>query len=222
MTTDEALADEKALDGKPFDRFYRRVEALSAAILALATIATAWSAYQSARWNGDQAYHNGQASVAIIKFSKFANLAEQKISLHTNMFGQWAAAVSVDNAALASFLFARLPEPLKTATIAWQATQPLTDPAAPRTPFDMPSYALAESAEAERWEAAATVESEAGQRAGELSDRYLLFTIVFAAVLFFGGISGKFRWQVIDVAVLVFGVLILVTGALILISLPTK
>ena len=152
----------------------------------------------------------------------FTDLGEQKFSLHVSLFGQWAAAVSTDNTALADFLIDRFPEPLKTATVAWRATQPLTNPAAPATPFDMPDYVLAEHAEAERWEATAAAELEAANRANEISDRYLLFTIIFASVLFFGGISGKFRWQVIDVAMLALGVLALVVGLAILLTSPIK
>jgi len=219
---DEVHTDESPSDEQPVDRLYRRVEALSAAILALATIATAWSGYQSSRWSGEQARHRGQAFTAIIRIAKFTKLVEEKMSLHTNLFVQWAAAVSTNNTALADFLFDRFPEPLKSATVAWRATQPLTNPAAPKTPFDMPNYALAESVEVERWEATATAESEAADRADEISDRYLLFTILFASVLFFGGISGKFRWLAVDVAVLVFGALILLAGVVILITAPTQ
>lgn len=204
------------------ERLYRWVEVLSAAMLALATIGTAWSAYQSARWNGDQTRHLGRVAAANIKVAKFTNLAEQKIGLHTSMFGQWAAAVGAGNQTLADFLFKRFPEPLKTATISWRATQPLTNPAAPATPFDMPEYVLVEPAEAQRWEATSVVETEAADRANEISDRYLLFTIIFASVLFFGGISGKFRWRVLDVAVLVLGALTLFAGVVIVFSSPIR
>jgi hypothetical protein len=53
----------------------------------------------------------------------------------------------------------------------------MTNPDAPATPFDMPAYALAESAEALRWEEVAIAESAAADRAGDIADRYLLFTI---------------------------------------------
>ena len=135
---------------------------------------------------------------------------------------RWVVAVSEGNTALADFQRKRFPEPLKTATAAWQATQPLTNPAAPATPFDMPEYVLAENAEEQRLEATAAAESEAGGRAGEISDRYLLFTIIFASVLFFGGISGKFRWQVLDVAVLVLGALTFFAGLAIVYSSPIR
>ena len=41
-------------------------------------------------------------------------------------------------------------------------------------------------------------------------------------VLFFSGISGKFQWQVIDAAVLTFGVLVLLAGLVLLIQMPVQ
>jgi hypothetical protein len=191
-------------------------------VLAAATVGTAWSGYQSALWGGEQSAHAQQSATAIIRAAHFTGLAEQKVGLHVDLFGQWVAAMSTGNTPLAEFLLARFPEPLRAATVAWQATQPLENPAAPPTPFDMPSYALAERVEAERWEALAIAESQAASTAGAISDRYLLFTIIFATVLFFGGISGKFRWLAIDIAALVLGVLALVVVLVILLTSPIK
>lgn len=198
----------------------RWIELLSTVLLALATVATAWSAYQSARWGGRQTAHSDAATLAIIRTSKFTNLAEQKLSLQADLFSQWLGAVGTNNPALADFMLARFPEPLKTATVAWQATKPLTNPAAPLTPFQMPEYALPETLEADRWEAVADDEFEAADTAGTISDHYLLFTIVFASVLFFAGVSGKFGWQVIDWTVLLLGTIALLTGLVILFSTP--
>ena len=200
----------------------RWVELLSAVVLSLATIATAWSGYQSAVWNSEQTDKSAAAATANIRYAKFTNLAAQRRSLHINLFGQWAAATSGGNTALADWLFERFPEPLKTATTAWLATEPLTNSAAPATPFDMREYSLGEDAEAKRWEATAAAAAEAAGTAGEVANRYVLFTIIFAAVLFFGGIAGKFRWLAIDIATLTFGVLALLAGVAILLWSPVK
>ncbi len=201
-------------------RIRKWIELLSAILLAAATMATAWSAYQAARWGGDSNSHNLRSIEAMVQTSKFRNLAEQKRSLHVSLFGQWAVAVAANNTALADFIFNRFPEPLKTATIAWRATQPLTNPDAPRSPFEMAEYALAEMAEAQKWEEFATTQSQASDRASTISNRYLLFTVIFAAVLFFAGISGKFTWIVIDEVVLALGALVMLIGLGIMFTLP--
>lgn len=198
----------------------RWIELASTVLLAVATIATAWSGYQSARWGGAQTDHSSAASLAIIRTAKFANLAEQKISLQADLFSQWVSAVGNNNQALADFMLQRFPEPLKTAAIAWQATNPLTNPNAPPTPFQMPEYILPETLEVAHWEAVSEDEFEAAAVAGTISDRYLLFTIIFASVLFFAGVSGKFGWQVIDWSVLVLGTIALFIGLVILFTSP--
>ena len=120
------------------NRTRRWVEFLSAVLLAMATTATAWSAYQAARWGGERAGHESSALVAIVRTGKFANLAEQRSGQYLSLFGQRAAAFGAGNTALANFLLERFPEPLKAATVAWRATQPLTNASAPATPFPNP------------------------------------------------------------------------------------
>ena len=114
---------------------YRWVEILSAVVLSLASIGTAWSGFQSSRWGGEQTGHTQRASTAIIRSAKFTDLAEQRQSLHVSIFGQWAGATSTGNTALATFLFDASPTP-KAASVAWLATEPLTNPAALATPFN--------------------------------------------------------------------------------------
>ena len=53
-----------------------------------------------------------------------------------------------------------------------------------------------------------------------MSNRYLLFTIIYASVLFLAGISGKFKWPAIDLTVLVLGALTLLVGVAIMIAMP--
>jgi len=192
----------------------------STILLALATIATAWSGYQSARWNGQEHAHSTTAGLAIVETGKYANLTAQKQTLHATLFTQWTSAVGTSNTALADFLLKRFPEPLKSATVAWNATNPLTNPDAPLTPFDMPVYQLEEKEMAEHWERVAETEFAEAESAGETSDGYLLFTIIFASVLFFAGVSGKFGWQALDIAVLIMGTLVLVGGLYVLFTSP--
>jgi hypothetical protein len=223
---DESLVQATATRGarpttrQKADSLSRWVELASAALMAAATVATAWCGYQSARWNGKQATHKALAATAVMRTAKFANLAEQRISLHAQLFGQWAAAVSEDNTALADFLAKRFPEPLKGATTAWRATKPLTNPAAPATPLNMPEYTLAETAASARWEETAIKEYTLSDRANELADRYVMFTIIYACVLFFAGVSGKFKWQAIDITMLVLAGLVLLIGLGVMLTIP--
>ena len=84
----------------------------------------------------------------------------------------------------------------------------------------MPEYALPERTEADRWEQVATQEASLADSANGVSNRYLLFTIIFASVLFFAGVSGKCQWNVIDSVLLILGAMTLIGGVTGLLWLP--
>ncbi|MFN8533303.1 MAG: hypothetical protein U0556_07130 [Dehalococcoidia bacterium] len=198
----------------------RWAEIVAAALLALASMSTAWCAYQSTRWSGERTSAAGTVSTANTKVAKLTNLAMQRTALHADLFVAWLEATNSDNRQLADFLFARFPEPLLSATRAWQATSPWTNPAAPLTPFAMAEYVLPETVEATRWEAAAEAATAQVNLADQVADRYVAFTVIFAAALFFGGISGKFSWPPVDYTLLGLGVLVLLVGASLMAMLP--
>jgi len=203
-------------------RFDRWVEFFSAVVLALATVATAWCAYQSTLWGGDEAKFRAAANSATVKASQASNAALQQTSFHAGLFVQWVAAYSEQNDLLADFLYQRFPPPLKTATDAWIATRPLQNPDAPASPFAMPEYQLAEREEAARWEEEAALQWEKAEDADLIADRYVLLTVVFASVLFFAGIAGKFQSRLIDLAMLVLSLLVLLVGVVIALTFPIQ
>jgi hypothetical protein len=196
------------------------MDLLSAVVMAGATVATAYSAYQSSLWNGEQMAHKARSTTAVVRVGKLSNLALQRTSVHVNLFVHWVSALSRGDNRMADFLFVRFPEPLKAAAAAWRATSPFENPNAPPSPFDMPEYVQQERVDATRWEQIAEDESAAGEHAGEMANRYLLFTIIYASVLFFAGISGKFRWPAIDLAVLLLGAVTLLAGVVTMIASP--
>lgn len=203
-------------------RFDRWVEFFSAVVLALATVATAWCAYQSTLWGGDETKYRAAANSATIKASQAANAALQQTSFQAGLFVQWAAAVSEENDLLSDFLYQRFPPALKTATDAWLATKPLQNPDAPSSPFVMPEYQLSERAEEARWQAEADAKWLDAENADQISDRYVLLTVVFASVLFFAGIAGKFQSWLIDLAMLCASGFVFLVGLAIALTFPIQ
>ena len=203
-------------------RFDRWVEFIAAVVLSLATVATAWAGYQATLWGGEQARHMAAATAANVQSAQQASSAQQRLSLQATLFVQWATAISEENQDLADFLYQRFPAELRVATDAWLATQPLKNPDAPATPFEMAEYALPETARAAQLRAEAASESSLAAQANEISDRYVLLTVIFASVLFFGGISGKFQSKAIDLAMLVISGLVFVAGLGILVTFPIQ
>jgi hypothetical protein len=203
-------------------RFDRWVEFVSAVVLALATVLTAWCGYQAARWSGEQAAAYSQAGAARTRAAQTTNQAMLRISTQVGLFTEYVAALSQDNRELADFLYSRFAPELRAATDAWLKTDPFTNADAPRSPFDMPGYQVPEQAEAQRLEQVANAKADEATEANERADLYVLLTVLFATALFFCGISGKFQWNVIDAFMLAFGSIVLLAGLVILLTLPVK
>jgi hypothetical protein len=182
-----------------------RVELVATVLLAAATVATAWSGYQSTRWNGEQTKAGGRANALRIESAKAAGLANTQTEVDVATFTQWVNAYTLRQAQLADFYFARFREEFKPAVGAWVATRPLRNADAPPTPFAMPEYELAASAEAERLEAEAEVFSGQVRRNIQRASNYVLGVVLFASALFFAGMSTKLTAPRLRVAMLSIG-----------------
>jgi len=201
-------------------RIDRWIEFLSAAILALAVIGTAWCGYQAARWGGKQAESFIEALAAQQNSIQKANQAVLVQSLHVDLFVEWASAVSQEDQQLADFLFELFPPKLKGATDAWLTLEPETNSNAPPSPFVMPEYILEQSEESEKLSIEADEFFEQATRANLTSDNYVLLTVIFASVLFFGGISGKFQSRVIDLTMLILAFVLFTVGVTVMLGYP--
>ena len=179
------------LSNQIISRFDRWIELMSALILALATVCTAWYGYQASRWGGEQTTHYFEAVSAGLRGAHLANQGNQVMALHVNPFVEWSAAASQGNQVLADFLYQRFTPELKNALDASLATNPQHNPQAPTAPFAMPQYVLPEYVESDRLAQVADKLFKQASEENEISDRYVLLTVIFASVLFFAGINGK-------------------------------
>ena len=182
-----------------------RVELVATVLLALATVATAWSGYQSTRWNGEQAKAGGRANALRIASTKAAGLANTQTEIDVATFTQWVNAYAQRQQELADFYFKRFRKEFKAAVNAWIATRPLKNPNAPLTPFAMPQYKLAAQAEAERLDAQAELFVGQVRRDIQRSSNYVLCVVLFASSLFFAGMSVKLRSPKLRLALLTLG-----------------
>lgn len=167
------------------------VEIAATVLLALAAVATAWSSYQAARWNGEQAKTASASNRTRIEAARASGLANSQTEVDVATFSQWVDAYARKESFLADFYFKRFRNEFKPAVNAWLATRPLRNPAAPLTPFAMPEYRLAAAAEAERLDAKAEELSAQVRRNIQRSTNYVLGVVLFAVALFFAGMSTK-------------------------------
>jgi hypothetical protein len=182
-----------------------RVELVATILLAVATIATAWSGYQSTRWNGEQAKAGARANALRIDSAKAAGLANSQTEVDVATFTQWVNAYAQDQTELADFYFRRFREEFRPAVNAWVATTPLKNPDAPLTPFAMPQYKLEARAEADRLEAEAEVYAGQARESIQRASNYVLGVVLFASALFFAGMSTKLTSPKLRVAMLIIG-----------------
>ena len=182
-----------------------RLELVATVLLSCATLATAWSGYQSTRWNGEQVKAGGRANALRIESAKAADLANAQSGIDVATFTQWVNAYAQDQTRLADFYFKRVREEFRPAVNSWVATRPLKSPNAPLTPFAMSQYKLEARADADRLAAQAEVFAAQVRRNIQRASNYVLGAVLFASVLFFAGMSTKLRSPRLRVGMLALG-----------------
>ena len=173
------------------ERRDHRLELAATLLLALAAIATAWATYQSSRWHGKQAEAQSASIAARVESTRQANVANRQAQVDLALFTQWIDAYAQREPELVAFYRKRFREEFEPAFEAWVATKPLENANAPLSPFAMPQYTLAATAEAERLEAQAAELSNAVQTNIQRADDYLLAVVLFAISLFFAALSTR-------------------------------
>jgi hypothetical protein len=191
------------------DQRSRWAEIACAVVLSLATVSTAWCAYQATLWSGVQTFRLAAANKADRESSTFQIKALQLLAHDAAMGINWMNAKHEGNQRQEQFLFNRFRPEMKKAVEAWLKTDPLNNPTAPLGPLVMPEYAQPELGEARRLEDLSAQEFAAARKANETSDSYVLLTVLFASVLFFGGIAGtidsrRMRIAIVSVALSLF------------------
>lgn len=216
-----------------------RVELIATTVLALAAIATAWSAFQSAKWSGEQAVLFSEASAARTESARASSTSGQLVQIDVGVFVDWLAAVDADRRSgaievipgrtyvadpdtLSGFLFARFREEVIPAVEAWLATEPLFDPQAPKSPFEMEQYRLESASRADALLSEAEDKAAAARRANQNSDNYVLTGVLFALVLFFAGVSSKLKLRRNRSFMIALAILGLVSGIVTVLILPIK
>ena len=203
-----------------FDRREPLAEVIATLVLALATVATAWSGYQSARWGGEQSTSYSQAGALRTESTRASNQAGQLIQIDIGLFTNWINSFTAEDERLSNFYEDRFRDEFQPAFDAWIATDPVNNPDAPESPFSMPEYQVSLVQEADRLEVAAAETFAEGQKANQISDNYILNTVFLASVLFLGGIATRFKAMSARWVIILFSLLILVFGLYNILTYP--
>ena len=185
-------------------------EVAATVLLALAAVATAWSSYQAARWNGEQAKTAASINKTRIEAARASGLANAQQQIDVATFMQWVDSYARGEAELVRFYRERFRAEFRPAFDAWLATKPLKTEGAPLTPFAMPEYRLAARAEAERLDQAAEVLAAQVRQYIQRASNYVLGVVLFAVALFFAAMSTKLTALGLRKAILAVGLVIFV------------
>jgi hypothetical protein len=179
-----------------------------------ASPSAALSAFESAKWSGVQATRFSHASAP--------TTAGQQTVADVTVFTAWLTVTDEGQTHLAGLLADRFQGEFKVAFDAWLRTDPLTNASAPATPFATPQFEQAGARRATQLEALASTQFTEATDANQRADNYVLMTVLFALVLFFGAISTRFESRAIGVALLTVGAVVFVAAAVITATFPVE
>jgi hypothetical protein len=201
-------------------RASRRLTVVEAALLALVAVLAAYSGFASAKWGTE-------SSLKLAKANTERNLASRAelVGLSTKnfdglTFNAWFSAYLSGNQSGMTVAEHRFRPQFDVAFKAWLATDPFTNPNAPKGPTYMPEYVQPDQALADALDARADAYYAEGVADGGHSDDYVRTTVFLATVLFLVGISGHFRVRAARIGLIAVGGVILVIAAVFLVTLP--
>ena len=192
-----------------------RIELVAALLLGVATVLTAFAAYQSALKDGESlaAYTDSASSLADANF--FYSQGNTKFTSDQSLFLEYAVAAQ-DDPDLALYIRDSFFSPeLEAATLAWEGV-PLN--ASPPTPLATEEYVVPDFVEAERLEAQAKDELREAEDAGDTGDKFQLAAVFLAVALFLAGIATLFRSHRVRVGTLALSGAALVPGVIVILS----
>ncbi|MBS0197188.1 MAG: hypothetical protein JSR77_10560 [Planctomycetes bacterium] len=195
------------------------LELAVAIILSLATLASTWCGYQARQWGGVAGSSQVAADTSERQAAEFTILALQLRTQDGLLLLEYWRAMREQDVKTAETIKAHMRPVLKAAVEATLAAGILTNPQV-TGPLQRAEYALPEEtrAAAER-EKAGQMRAKAAS-AGERANQHVLLTLMFASVLFFGGISSTFTERRVRIGLAVVALLLFAFTAVRMLGLP--
>jgi hypothetical protein len=167
-------------------------EIAAAIVLSVAALLTSWAGFQAALWDGEQAARYTEAGAARVHASLLATERGQAQGVDLVLFTQWLSAYAGKEPGLEKYYRSHFRPEFAHAFETWRARVESGELNPPPSPFSMPDYHPPHAREAAAMEARADELFAAGQRANEISDRFVQSTVVLALALFLAGIGQTF------------------------------
>jgi hypothetical protein len=196
------------------------LEIVEAIVLATVAIATAWSGYQSARWDGLQDELYAKSSRLRVEAAALQTRSGQEQTYDASAAAEWIKAEAAGNQKVAQMFARRMRPEFRPAFEAWVKLDPINNTNAPPGPMAMPEYRNAHAEEAAKRGEEATEAFEHGAAARAISDKYVRATVTLATVLLLVAISQRFRTQRVRTGLAIVAILLVCLPVLRVILLP--
>jgi hypothetical protein len=197
-------------------------ELLCVVIMALASLAAAWSGYQASNWSGAATVDQTRGASLRLDANRAAMDADIQVVEDMSMFDYWTTAYITNDTAMADFYRARFSPELEAATTEWLATDPFSSAESAPSPFDLPGYAPPGLAQADTLTSQAEALFDAAVTKLDTSGRYVMSTVILATVVFFGGLAAKLSWIPARLTSIVLSVIMLGWGVLEIVIQPVQ
>ena len=203
------LGEKNGNNAQQSSRLEFTIEILEAVILALVALATAWSGFQAAQWDGQQAELYGEANLLSIKAVSLNTSDGQDHLYNTNVLNAWLDANMQGQKQIAQFYERRFLKEYKIAFDAWIKTDPINNSNAPPGPTYVPGYRSSKTEEASNLSREALSKFVQGTKARATADNYVLNTVFLATVLVLAAMSQRFQIRSIRMGLIVLSFLLL-------------
>ncbi len=196
------------------------IEVLEAVLLAIVAVATAWSGYQTARFDGRQAQLYGLSSKERALSNRAVVRSGQLELYDTSTFSFWLQEKEQGDLGGQRLFERRFRHEFRPAFSAWLRTDPFHNAKSPPGPLLMPQYHNAEATAAAAHDRQASEAFEKGTHARETGDKYLRNTVLLATVLFLTALAQRFKLEAVRLGLLGVAAVLLVIGLYFVIRYP--
>jgi hypothetical protein len=209
----------------PWERRQRILDSWTAIILAIAAVATTWASFQASQWSNAQSDAQSASAIERSDANRAASEASSQSVIDAQMWVSWVEATANRQKGRADFLRARFSPALDKAQKEWMGDVPLTADGIPvripeGPPLNLSSYVVPAQVQADSFSNKAEESLAAADQASNTSTRYVMLAVLFALVLFFASVATKFTAPKIQVALILTGLVLLVTTCVRMFLLP--
>lgn len=197
----------------------RVIELVAVALLGLATVGSAWCAFQASEWNDEQTLAIRDANQATVQQSAAYNLGAQKVSYDAGVIARYAEALFDEDQQRIDLYRELLIRPdLLPFLEEWQDQAAAGEQ--PPNLFENEQYIAAQFTDVEQFENEIVEANQRAEDAGANGDQYVLTTVLLATALFFAGVTTSFKGMLPRIILVVGASLVIAYSAARIVDLP--